>query len=96
MLIKPIVTEKTVAQMAFNRYYFRVASGHTKTEIKKTIEKLFSVNVLAVRTAIMPGKKYRSGKRWMIRYHTDWKKAVVTLKSGQKIDLIDVPGVEAK
>jgi large subunit ribosomal protein L23 len=96
MLIKPIITEKTVAQMGINRYYFRVNPGSTKTEIKKGVEKLFKVNVLAIRTAIMPGKKYRSGRRWMIRQRSDWKKAVVTLKPGQKIELVDVPGAEVK
>jgi large subunit ribosomal protein L23 len=96
MLIKPIITEKTVAEMALSRYYFKVSYRYSKTEIKKAIEKMFKVNVVAIRTAMMPGKKYRTGKRWMIGYHSDWKKAIVTLKSGQKIELIDVPGVETK
>ncbi len=94
MLIKPIITEKAVAEMPHNRYYFRVATGANKTEIKKAVEKLFAVNVTAVQTATMPGKKYRSGRRWMIRQRADWKKAMVTLKEGQKIDLIEIPGVQ--
>jgi large subunit ribosomal protein L23 len=96
MLIKPIISEKTVAEMALSRYYFRVSTGYTKIEIKKAVEKMFKVNVIAIRTAIMPGKKYRTGKRWIVRYHSDWKKAVVTLKAGQKIDLVDVPGADTK
>lgn len=96
MLIKPLITEKAVAEMANNRYAFKVLPEASKPEIKKTVEKLFKVNVLGVRTAVMPGKKYRSGRRWMVRQKPDWKKAIVTLKPGQKIDLIDVPGAEAK
>lgn len=96
MLIKPIVTEQTVAEMAKSRYTFKVQPFDTKTEIKKIVEKLFKVNVVSVHTANVHGKTYRSGKRWIVRQRSDWKKATVTLKPGQKIDIADVPGAEGK
>ena len=69
-----------------NKYFFRVARSANKIEIGKAVEALFRVNVVAVNTMNMLGKKKRVrsqayGKR------PDWKRAVVTLKEGSKIDL---------
>lgn len=69
-----------------NKYFFRVARDANKIEIKKAVEALFKVNVLAVNTVNMLGKNKRLrgaayGKK------PDWKRAIVTLKEGSKIDL---------
>jgi len=92
MLSKPLITEKTLRDAASKRYTFVVDLKATKTDIKREVEKLFGVNVIKVHTAIMPGKSYRSGKRFIFRNKSDWKKAVVSVKPDQKIDLFEVTG----
>lgn len=90
VLIAPILSEKSVIiKDAENRYTFRVNPKSNKTEIKKAIETLFKVKVTAVRTANLPGKLHRVGRHE--GYRSDWKKAVVTVKAGQKIDMTDLP-----
>ena len=85
-LKRPLITEKSTAgKEQFNNLYFEVDRGANKIQIKQAVEQIFRVNVLQVRTAMVKGKLKRVGR------HTskspDWKKAVVTLKEGQKIDL---------
>jgi large subunit ribosomal protein L23 len=84
---KMLVTEKgTRLNATGNQYLFRVDSGANKLEIKKAVETLFKVTVENVRTMTRPGKQKRL--RSMQYGHTGrWKRAVVTLKEGDKIDL---------
>lgn len=89
MLIKPIISEKSLAEAAKKRYTFRVERRMTKPEVAKTVEKLFGVKVVKVRTAVMPGKKYRLGKKFKFGVRPDWKKAIVAIKPDQKIDLFE-------
>ncbi|MDD2805540.1 MAG: 50S ribosomal protein L23 [Elusimicrobiales bacterium] len=90
VLIAPILSEKSVIlKDSENRYTFRVNPKSNKTEIKKAIETLFKVKVTAVRTANLPGKLHKVGRHE--GYRSDWKKAVVTVKAGQKIDMTDLP-----
>jgi len=90
VLIAPILSEKSMtAKDEQNRYTFRVNPKSNKTEIKKAIETLFKVKVSAVRTANMPGKLHKVGR--YEGYRSDWKKAIVTVKAGQKIDMTDLP-----
>lgn len=96
MLIKPIVSEKTLKDAAKHDYTFAVELKDTKPIIKTEVEKAFGVTVLKVKTAVMPGKGYRSGKRWIFKHHSDWKKAIVTIKPDQKIDLFETPSEEVK
>ncbi len=84
---KPLVTEKgTGLTQALNQYVFEVAKEANRTEIKDAVETLFKVKVENVRTLIVRGKTkmYRRtvGKR------PNWKKAYVTLKEGNKIELV--------
>ena len=82
----PIVTEKSTLQKEKeNKYVFAVDKKANKPEIKQAIEKLFKVKVEKVNTAIFTGKKRRFGV--YEGYRADWKKAVVTMKKGQSIDL---------
>ncbi len=69
-----------------NKYLFKVATDANKLEIKTAVEKLFGVNVTKVNTLQRLGKKKRSGNRKEGK-RSDWKRAVVTLKSGDSIDL---------
>ena len=78
-------TEKGVAQSEDNKYFFSVKKNANKIQIKKAVEDVYKVKVLNVNTQVMPGKLKRV--RTQIGKTPDWKKAVVTLKDGQKIDL---------
>lgn len=90
VLISPILSEKSVIlKDTQNRYTFRVNPKSNKSEIKKAIEALFKVKVTAVRTANLPGKLHKVGR--YEGYRSDWKKAIVTVKAGQKIDMTDLP-----
>lgn len=79
---KPIITEKSMDQMADRKYTFKVDIRANKTEIKKAIEKIFDVKVEKVNTMIIKGKMKRLGKHEGKR--PDWKKAIVTLTPDSK------------
>lgn len=87
MDLLPLRTEKTIKEAEGGRYTFRVSVAVTKPQIKREIEKVFKVKVTAVQTAIMPGKAYRAGKKGSYATRSDWKKAIVTLAKGQKMDI---------
>jgi large subunit ribosomal protein L23 len=88
VIVRPVVTEKTTEMGESDKYAFEVASDATKSEVKQAVEKFFGVKVLDVHTMNVRGKPKRLG-RYMGR-RKDWKKAIVTLQSGDKIDLFDV------
>jgi large subunit ribosomal protein L23 len=73
--------------MMFNKYSFEVARESTKPQIKRAIEHIFNVNVVNVRTLNVRGKKRRRGREF--GYQRDWKKAIVTLVEGDRIDLFE-------
>ena len=70
-----------------NKYVFRVAPSANKIQIKQAVEKLFNKKVVAVNTANYAGKKKRE-RRADFGRKPHWKKAIVTLKEGDKIDLV--------
>jgi len=82
---RPVVTEKATNLSQFNKYVFEVSCWASKPEIKAACEKLFRIDVLSINTILNPGKnkvfKGRRGKR------SDFKKAIVTVKQGQVIDI---------
>jgi large subunit ribosomal protein L23 len=81
---RPLVTEKGVDKKDNERTLcFEVALGANKTQVKAAVEKLFKVKVAAVRTATFDGKLRRRGK--FAGYRSEWKKAYVKLKEGQKV-----------
>jgi len=83
---QPIVTEKsTLATERSNAYTFLVDMHANKIEIKQAIEKIFKVKVDRVRTQVRKGKPSRV--RFKVGFHPDWKRAVVTLKEGHKIEI---------
>lgn len=84
ILRAPIVTEKSARAEQTNTYVFKVVMDATKQEIKQAVETIFSVDVGAVRTLNVLGKKRRSAHGYGCR--SDWKKAYVTLAEGEKID----------
>ena len=83
-----LLSEKATAQQEkFNRYSIEVAPAANKIEIKKAVEELFNVKVLTVNTQNYDGKPKTLRNRKVIK-GSDWKRANVTLKAGDKIDLI--------
>ncbi len=88
-IISPWLTEKAAMLSERGQFSFLVAKRSTKAEIKKEIEKRFKVNVLGVTTVVVKGKvvNSRSHGRVFPARRSDVKKATVTLKKGQKIDI---------
>lgn len=83
-----MVTEKgTTMQEQQNRFMLRVAKAANKTEIKKAVQDFFNVTVLAVNTQNYEGKTKVLRNRRTVKGQ-DWKRAIVTLKQGDKIDLL--------
>ncbi len=88
VLIHPILSEKSVTlQDEKNQMVFAVVKEANKIEIKQAVEKKFGVGVLSVRTVNVRGKMKRMGAHAGRR--ASWKKAVVTLKAGDRIDLVE-------
>jgi len=84
---QPLMTEKGSYLLAEDKYAFRVAKGANKTQIKQAVEKAFEVRVVAVNVMNVRGKQ----RRWGGRENPSpaWKKAIVTLASGDKIELFE-------
>jgi large subunit ribosomal protein L23 len=81
---RPLVTEKTtVAREQAMVVVFEVASGATKIDVKRAVEKLLGAKVQSVRTGIMHGKVKRQGR--FSGQRSDWKKAWVRLRAGEKV-----------
>ena len=78
------MTEKSMGQVARNRYTFAVPVLMDKTQVKTEVEKLYGVKVAGVATVRMHGKMHRTGKKGRSAKAADWKKAIVTIKSGEK------------
>ncbi len=87
VLKKPVVSEKTMGLLAENKYTFLVDPAANKIEIKNAVQKAFNVTVLDVRTISVKGKMKRMGK--YVGKTPDKKKAIVTLKDGDKIELFE-------
>ena len=84
-IISPIVTEKSTNLSEQNKIVFKVSNKLNKTILKKNIEKIFKVNVIKVNIINkQPRKKIAKGKKVKIQ---GYKKAIITLKKGQSIDL---------
>ena len=82
IILKPIITEKSMDGIANKRYTFKVAVNATKPEIAKAVEELFGVKVAKVNTINMKKKPKRMG--YHFGYTADWKKAIVTLDASSK------------
>ena len=78
-------TEKGAVQALRSQYLFSVMKGANKIQIKKAVEDVYKVKVEAVNTQVVPGKLKRV--RAQLGKTSEWKKAIVTLKEGHKIDL---------
>ena len=87
VLRRPVITEKGTSLQEQHKYVFEVAKTANKPQIKEAVEKAFSVNVVSVNVMTMPGKHRRIGKHAGMT--PEWKKAIVTVREGQKIELFE-------
>ncbi len=88
VLERPLITEKSAQALAeTNRVSFRVKRTANKRQIKKAVEQIFSVTVLGVNTLTVKGKSKRQGRS--VGMTKTWKKAVVRLQKGDKIDIFE-------
>lgn len=87
IIIKPVVTEKSVDLMQENKYCFKVAKDANKIEIKNAIEEIFKVTVVNVNTVNVHGKMKRMGRTQGMT--ASWKKAVITLREGDSIEVFE-------
>ncbi len=85
VIIRPVISEKTVALSEAGKYTFRVADRAHKTQIRQAVESLFDVKVLEVRTAAVKAKPKRRGQTSGHRRH--WKKAIVQVREGDTIPI---------
>ena len=83
VIIRPIVTERSMAGAADKKYVFEVAPAAGKIEVKKAVEEIFGVKVAKVNTLNMQGKEKRTG-RYPAGRRPSWKKAMVTLTEDSK------------
>ena len=87
ILIKPVVSEKSYALLAANKYTFRVHENAHKTQIRQAVEEIFGVRVSRVSTVNVKPKPKRRG--FHSGYRRQWKKAVVTLHPEDSIELFE-------
>jgi large subunit ribosomal protein L23 len=87
VLRRPLITEKMTLLQGMNKYAFKVAPRATKHQVKVAVEAAFKVNVTTVNMMTVRGKERRIGRR--IAMTPSWKKAVVTLMPGQKIEFFE-------
>ncbi len=87
ILRRPLITEKSTLLKEQNRYAFEVALKASKRQIKEAVETAFKVNVIKVNVMNVPGKMKRMRRRQVMT--PSWKKAIVTLKQGQKIEFYE-------
>jgi large subunit ribosomal protein L23 len=87
---KPLITEKSLQKTKQGKFTFMVDKKASKDQIRKAVEKFFKIKVLDVWTVNMLGKTKRKGKLRRPVKQPDWKKAVVRLEKGKKIDLFEV------
>jgi large subunit ribosomal protein L23 len=87
VLRRPLITEKSTVLQAQNKYAFEIADGANKPMIKQAVEKAFKVKVTGVNVVTMRGKTKRVGRRQV--QTNPWKKAIVTLQPGDKIEFFE-------
>jgi large subunit ribosomal protein L23 len=86
-IIKPLVTEKNFELANENKYVFEVNMKSTKGSVAMELKKLFGVDAVSVRTVVLPGKVRRIIGTRKFSKSPKWKKAIVKIKEGQKIEL---------
>ncbi len=89
ILIRPVVSEKTYAQMERGTYVFVVDPDATKIDVRNAVERAFGVKVINVNTLNRPGKKTRNRRTGVVGQRPGSKRAIVTLRAGDTINLFE-------
>ncbi len=89
IIVKPIITEKAMNSVDSRKYTFAVSKKANKSAIKSAIKHSFNVSVISVSTSVMKGKTKVTGTRRVEKPESEWKKATVRLKKGEKISLFE-------
>ena len=87
IIIHPIITEKSTAMQEDGKYCFKVDKRANKKEIMQQVKEIFDVDPVSCNIINVRGKKKR--ERYKLGYTSSWKKAIVTIKKGQKIELFE-------
>ena len=87
IIVKPVITEKSMSMMGSNKFTFVVHRRANKVQIRQAVEEIFKINVVSVNTMNMDGKARRVGVH--SGFKSDWKKAIVKIADGQKIDFFE-------
>lgn len=87
VLLRPIITEKSTHLTQLDKYVFEVDVRANKNQVKEAVELAFDVHVREVNTVTVKGKAKRFGRR--ITKMPDWKKAIVTIAAGEKIEILE-------
>ena len=87
IIIRPVITEKSSALMELNKYTFKVRRDVNKIQIRKAVEEAFKVKVLSVNTINVKSKPKRMGA--FVGKTRSWKKAIVALPEGQRIEFFE-------
>jgi large subunit ribosomal protein L23 len=89
IIVRPVETEKSYVLREQGKYVFMVHMGANKLQVKQAVEEIYNVDVDRVRTMVMPGKANKARGRRTVRRRSPWKKAVVTLAAGQRIEALE-------
>jgi large subunit ribosomal protein L23 len=91
IILRPVISEKSMDETKRAKYTFRVHGSANKLQVKQAIEELFKVDVLTVNVSVTkPKEKSRNrGRSRIVGWSSAWKKAVVTLAAGQKIEFFE-------
>ena len=92
IILRPVISEKSYALMGANKYTFRVHEDAHKTQIAQAVEAIFDVKVAKVRTQSIKAKTKRRNQ--VVGRTRDWKKAIVELKPGSRIELFEGAATE--
>lgn len=87
LLSRPRITEKSYAMNAQNKYVFEVTKTSTKKSVKRAVEEVYGVNVIAVNIVRLPAKKHLAGQNRKVGFKAAVKKAIVSVAEGQTIEL---------
>lgn len=89
VILAPVVSEKSYAEMEKGHYTFRVHPDANKIQIRQAVEEIFGVKVTRVNTLNRPGKRKRNRRTFTFGKRPDTKRAIVTLAEGQSIDIFE-------
>lgn len=96
VILGPVISEKSIGNTAINRYTFYINKNATKNEVSLAVEKQYKVDVLDVKVINIRGKKVQFGKKRIKGKRNDKRKAIVTIKAGQKIEIFDLGQEQGK